>query len=77
MYRTEIEQNWEDYVSLWKEQLRFPVSKAKPKLVPFWSRATSSFSLCHGKAQSYGLEIQIVKDAMGYAQLGKVRIILE
>ncbi|MEQ7059734.1 Sapep family Mn(2+)-dependent dipeptidase [Lactococcus petauri] len=72
MYRTEIEQNWEDYVSLLEGAIAIPSVKGEAEAgAPFGAEPRQVLAYVMEKAQSYGLEIQIVKDAMGYAQLGE------
>ena len=70
MYRTEIEQNWEEYVALLKEAIAIPSVKGKAEAgAPFGVEARQVLDYVIGKAKTYGLQTQIIKDAMGYAQL--------
>ncbi len=72
MYRTEIEQNWEEYVALLKEAIAIPSVKGKAEAgAPFGVEARQVLDYVIGKAKTYGLQTQIIKDAMGYAQLGE------
>lgn len=72
MYRTEIEQNWEEYVALLKEAIAIPSVKGKAEAgSPFGVEARQALDYVIGKAKTYGLQTQIIKDAMGYAQLGE------
>lgn len=72
MYRTEIEQNWEEYVALLKEAIAIPSVKGKGEAgAPFGVEARQALDYVIGKAKTYGLQTQIIKDAMGYAQLGE------
>ncbi|MFD2253546.1 Sapep family Mn(2+)-dependent dipeptidase [Lactococcus formosensis subsp. bovis] len=72
MYRREIEQNWEEYVSLLEEAIAIPSVKGEAGArAPFGAKPRQVLDYVMEKAQSYGLETQIVKDAMGYAQLGE------
>ncbi|RGB60145.1 M20 family peptidase [Lactococcus petauri] len=72
MYRTKIEQNWEEYVSLLEGAIAIPSVKSEAGAgAPFGAKPRQVLDYVMEKAQSYGLETQIVKDAMGYAQLGE------
>ena len=72
MYRTEIEQNWEEYGALLKEAIAIPSVKGKAEAgAPFGVEARQVLDYVIGKAKTYGLQTQIIKDAMGYAQLGE------
>ncbi len=72
MYRTEIEQNWEEYVALLKEAVAIPSVKGKAEAgAPFGVGTRQILDYATGKAKDYGLKARIIKDAMGYAQLGE------
>ena len=72
MYRTEIEQEWEEYVSLLRGAIAIPSVRGIPEAeAPFGCEPRRALDYVLNEAAKYGLKTKKVKNAMGYAQLGE------
>ena len=71
MYRKKIDENWEAYIELLAGAVAIPSVKgaALPE-APFGAQTKEVLSFVMAKAQDYGFETKIIKNAVGYAQLG-------
>ncbi|WP_081166482.1 Sapep family Mn(2+)-dependent dipeptidase [Lactococcus garvieae] len=72
MYRTEIEQEWEEYVSLLRGAIAIPSVRGIPEAeAPFGCEPRRALDYVLNEAAKYGLKSKKVKNAMGYTQLGE------